>query len=91
MAYLPYLVLAVRASGEDGVGVAGADRRRRRFRLERIDAVNPLTGETKPMLTPGAAMVQMATLPVTAQGVRRRPTAWPHRWPNTTTCSLSNF
>ncbi len=65
LVYLPSLVLAVRASGEDGVGVAGADRRRGRFRLERIDAVNLLTGETKSMLTPGAAMVQTATLPVT--------------------------
>lgn len=65
LAYLPYLVLAVRAAGEDGVGVAGADRRRGRFRLERIDAVNPLTGATQVMLKPGAAMVQTATLPVT--------------------------
>lgn len=69
LAYLPYLVLAVRASGEDGVGVAGADRRRGRFRLERIDAVNPLTGATQAMLTPGATMVQTATLPVTHEQV----------------------
>lgn len=65
LAYLPYLVLAVRATGEDGVGMTGVDRRRGRFRLERIDAVNPLTGATQAMLTPGTAMVQTATLPVT--------------------------
>jgi len=65
LAYLPYLVLAVRAAGEDGVGVRKMDRQRGRFRLERIDAVNPLTGETQAMLTPGAALVQTATLPVT--------------------------
>ncbi len=65
LTYLPYLVLAVRAMGEDGIGVAGADRQRGRFQLERIDAVNPLTGATQAMLTPGAAMVQTATLPVT--------------------------
>ncbi|HHY56492.1 MAG TPA: CRISPR system precrRNA processing endoribonuclease RAMP protein Cas6 [Chloroflexi bacterium] len=65
LAYLPYLVLAVRAAGEDGVGVRKVNRQRGRFRLERIDAVNPLTGATQAMLTPGAAMVQTATLPVT--------------------------
>lgn len=65
LAYLPYLVLAVRAAGEDGIGVRKVDRQRGHFRLERIDAVNPLTGATQAMLAPGAALVQTATLPVT--------------------------
>lgn len=69
MAYLPYLVLAVRASGEDGVGAKGVERQRGRFRLERIDAVNPLSGATQAMLAPGAATVQTATLPVTHEQV----------------------
>lgn len=75
LTYLPYLVLAVRASGEDGVGVAGADRQRGCFDLERIDAVNPLTGATQPMLTPGATTVQTATLPVTHEQVLAKAAA----------------
>jgi len=68
-AYLPYLVLAVRAVGEDGVGVRGENGRRGRFRIERIDAVNLLSGATQPMWTPGTATVQVATLPITHEEV----------------------
>jgi hypothetical protein len=65
LAYLPYLVLAVRAMGEEGVGAQNGAGARGRFAVERIDAVNPLTGEEKTMLAPGASTVHTATAPVT--------------------------
>jgi len=69
LAYLPYLVLAVRGMGEAGVGQRTGDGERGRFRLEQIDAVNPLTGATRSMLAPGAAIVQNHLLPVTHEHV----------------------
>ncbi|GIV67761.1 MAG: CRISPR-associated endoribonuclease Cas6 [Caldilinea sp.] len=67
--YFPYLVLAVQAAGEDGVGVRGENGRRGRFRIARIDAVNLLSGATQPVLAPGATTVQTATAPITHEDV----------------------
>ncbi len=76
LAYLPYLVLAVRAVGEDGIGIVVANQRRGRFQLGRINAVNALTGESKTLWVPGAATVQTATLPVTHEQVMASATSW---------------
>lgn len=76
LAYLPYLVLAVRAVGEDGIGIVGATRQRGRFRLKQIEAVNLLTGESKTVWAPGAATVQTATLPVTHDQVVTSVISW---------------
>lgn len=68
-AYLPYLILAVQAIGEDGIGVRSENGHRGRFRIERIDAVNLLTGATQPMLAPGETAVHITTTPVTHEEV----------------------
>lgn len=62
--YLPYLVLAVGGMGERGLGQKGRDGRRGRFVVERIDAVNPFSGEILPMMEPGDTLVYADTLPV---------------------------
>lgn len=65
LAYLPYLVLAVRGMGDEGVGRRQDNGQRGRFSLERIDAVNHLTGATRTLLAPGRAEVSTQTEPVT--------------------------
>lgn len=65
LAYLPYLILAVRAMGEEGIGQRDKTGQRGHFQLQQIDAFNPLTGEERPLLKPGAATVSTHTLPVT--------------------------
>lgn len=64
LGYLPYLVLAVQGVGRTGIGQANGHGQRGRFRLERIDAVNRLTGAVCPMLVPGSNMVNTQTEPV---------------------------
>lgn len=64
-AYLPYLVLAVQGVGQTGVGQVNDRGQRGRFRLDRIDAVNPLTGAMRVMLAPGSNRVNAQTEPVT--------------------------
>lgn len=69
LAWLPYLILAVRGMGEAGVGrrahLGHGGGERGRFQLWQIDAFNPLTGEERTLLAPGAARVSQSTLPVT--------------------------
>ncbi|MCB0083200.1 MAG: hypothetical protein KDE47_19800, partial [Caldilineaceae bacterium] len=66
--YLPYLVLAVGGMGERGIGqrvaATSGQPQRGRFVVERIDAVNPFSGQILPMMEPGHTMVQGDTLPV---------------------------
>ena len=69
LAYLPYLILAVRAMGEKGVGQRGSDGQRGRFQLQQIDAFNPLSGEEKQLLAPGAGRFSQHTVPVTHEQV----------------------
>ena len=68
---LPYLVLAVPAMGEMGIGrrVAENGRRRGRFVLRRIEAVNPLTGERAAVLEEGERTVRVPDLFVRREGV----------------------
>jgi len=58
---LPYLVLAVPAMGEMGIGrpVTENGGRRGRFALKRIEAVNPLTGEQATVLEEGEQVVRV--------------------------------
>ncbi len=50
--FLPYFVLAVPAMGRQGVGPG-----RRRFRLHAIEAWNPFTQETTPVMLPGSTLI----------------------------------
>ncbi|MCC9077510.1 CRISPR system precrRNA processing endoribonuclease RAMP protein Cas6 [Litorilinea aerophila] len=64
--YLPYLVLAVKAMGEQGgVGRRLADGQRGRFTIEAIDAVNPFSGEEQSLLRPGRQVVDPPTVFIT--------------------------
>jgi len=65
----PYVALAAGGMGEFGVGRTVAGGERGRFVVERIDAVNPLTGATRPMMEPGERMMRTETLPVTSAEV----------------------
>ena len=85
LAYLPYLVLAVQGMGELGVGqkeVSGANSStqgravRGTFRLEAIDALNPLSDEQLAMLRPGEQMVRTATALLTHIHVQRAADEW---------------
>ncbi|HRJ42876.1 MAG TPA: hypothetical protein PL105_13405, partial [Caldilineaceae bacterium] len=63
--YLPYLVLTAGGMGATGIGRKGADGQRGRFTVERIDSLNPLTGESVALLGTGEQMVQAVSAPVT--------------------------
>ncbi len=78
----PYVALAAGGMGEFGVGrkvasdipsglpagtATGGERGR--FVIERIDAVNPLSNTTRPMMEPSERMVRTETLPVTPAAV----------------------
>lgn len=65
LAYLPYLILAVQAVGEDGLGAKKADGQRGRFQLERIESVHLLNGAQETLWSSGSAFVQTTTLPIT--------------------------
>lgn len=73
--FLPYLVLAVRSMGQEGVGRRNPGERsdkRGCFEIESIDALNPLTGERAVVLAKGEQMVQMQSCPVTHEQVMER-------------------
>jgi hypothetical protein len=62
---LPYVVLALDRLAHEGLGARVDDGGRRgTARITRIDAVQPLTGETGPVLRPNARQVQVPALPV---------------------------
>lgn len=63
--YLPYLVLTAGGMGATGMGRKNADGQRGRFAVERIDSVNPLSGEGVTLLGPGERLVQALSAPVT--------------------------
>lgn len=68
----PYLILAVPEMGRIGVGQKLAENgyRRGRFALQRVEAVNLLTGEIQTILAAGENVVQVPELPVTEVEVR---------------------
>jgi hypothetical protein len=67
----PYVVLALRQAGSYGLGKklpqesAGGKFLRGRYSLQRVEAINLLTGEAQPVLVPGSTVVQQPALPVT--------------------------
>lgn len=63
--YLPYLVLTAAGMGTTGIGRKHGDGRRGQFAVERIDSVNPLSGESVTLLGPGDRLVQAVSAPIT--------------------------
>lgn len=74
---LPYIALALREVGETyGLGrYQPALQGRGRFRLARIDAYNPHTGEEQVIMPEGSHQVQFPTLAVTAKDIFDRADA----------------
>lgn len=60
---LPYLLQAVQRIGKQGIGVG-----RGQFILNRVEAINPLTGYTSCIYVPGSA-VRMPDMPITGEQV----------------------
>ncbi len=69
--FLPYIVLSVQQMGQvQGLGKPiHAGHRRGRFRLLRIEEMNPLSGASAILFEAGNPMVQMPRFPVTAEQV----------------------
>lgn len=67
--YLPFLILAVGGMGEIGIGQKDNRGQRGRFDVERIDAINPFSGEIMPMMEPGDTTVYSDTVPVSPEQV----------------------
>jgi hypothetical protein len=72
----PYLVVAMPIMGQTGLGIPlrenaapSGQKRRGQFALRRIEAVNPLTGESAPVMGEGQTTVQMPDLPVRAPDI----------------------
>ncbi|MBN1954605.1 MAG: CRISPR system precrRNA processing endoribonuclease RAMP protein Cas6, partial [Anaerolineae bacterium] len=77
----PYLVVAMPLMGQAGLGLSMEENggRRGRFALRRVDAVNPLTGQTAPVMGEGQTMVHMPESPVTARDVETAAKAMAER------------
>jgi len=73
----PYLVVAMPLMGQAGLGIpleenasaSRGDRRRGQFVLRSVDATDPLTGESAPVMGEGQTVVHMPDLPVTTHTV----------------------
>ncbi|MBI2863669.1 MAG: CRISPR system precrRNA processing endoribonuclease RAMP protein Cas6 [Chloroflexi bacterium] len=65
----PYVVVAFQEAGNQGTGkrVASGNARpqRGRFAIEKIEAVNPLTGERQPVKTKGDDLIRLPNVPLT--------------------------
>lgn len=63
----PYVILSLEEMARAGIGLKLPENRGRRgtFRIQAVNAVNPLTGERRPILQSGETMVQMPDLPIT--------------------------
>lgn len=66
---LPYLVLGITAMGNSGVGQPDRVGQRGRFTLVGLEAINPLTGNTRTLLNHDG-LVRLDTLPVTHADVQ---------------------
>ena len=76
MNLFPYLVMATPLMGQAGLGVplqengsGRQEKKRGRFTLRRIEAVNPLTGEVVPVMGEGQTRVQLPDNPATNEDV----------------------
>lgn len=67
----PYVVLAIQRLEHGGLGKRGAENggRRGQFRVRRMWAENPLTGECREVLRQGETMVQVPDVPITNQQI----------------------
>lgn len=78
----PYVVLAIQRLERGGLGkhVAENDGRRGTFRVRRVWAENPLTGEQREVLRQGDNLVQVPDVPITNQQIsesaNRRASEW---------------
>lgn len=77
----PYVILALEEMGRAGLGLKLAENgwRRGTFRIQAVEAVNPLTGERQPVVRADEALVRVPDVPVThaqvlsrAEGIRAR-------------------
>ncbi len=69
----PYVVLAVQRLENGGLGkrVEENGRRRGTFKVRRVWAENPLSGERRPVLQQGETMVQVPDIPVTNEQISK--------------------
>ena len=67
----PYVVLAMQRLEQGGLGkrVAANGGRRGQFRVRRVWAENPLTGESRDVLRQGETMVQVPDVPITDEQI----------------------
>jgi hypothetical protein len=67
MNLFPYVVLALERMGQAGLGRRMHENRnfRGRFRVQRVHAVNPLTGDARQVLRAGDSLVKVPDVPVT--------------------------
>ncbi len=88
----PYLILAVRHLEEGGLGRRVDQGRRGTFRVESIEAHNPLTGERQAVLESAdrpatglaaGSQIQVPDVPVTHAQVLQTAQRWPRRGPLT--------
>jgi hypothetical protein len=63
----PYVILALDEMGRSGLGLRLEENgwRRGTFRIQTVEAVNPLTGERQPIAHAGESLVRMPDVPVT--------------------------
>ncbi len=63
----PYVILALDEMGRAGLGLKLEENRWRRgtFRVQAVEAVNPLTGERRPVVRAGESLVRVPDVPVT--------------------------
>lgn len=70
----PYVILALEEMGRVGLGLKLEENgwRRGTFRVQVVEAVNPLTGERRPIVRAGEALVRVPDVPVTHAQVLSR-------------------
>jgi hypothetical protein len=70
----PYIILALDEMGRAGLGLKLEENRWRRgtFRVCAVEAVNPLTGERRPVVRAGESLVRVPDVPVTHAQVLSR-------------------
>jgi hypothetical protein len=75
----PYVVMGLQVMGQRGIGrrVAENNHLRGQFCIERIQAVNPLTGEVQPVQQADSSQVQVPAVPITWADAEQRAAGLP--------------
>jgi len=88
MNLFPYLVIAMPLVGQGGLGVPlrengrrEGEKRRGQFKLCRVEAINPLTGEIQPVMGEGQTTVRMPDMPATDRDVAQLAAAMARQLP----------